>query len=111
MSMQFREGGQRPDCSSRFKSLNLVCVIACDTLDVAAVQAQVVQHTVVQGVQLTNCLVVGGPFAESFCDVHFHVPFQYDYFDELCLTESLLEEQLVFSQSSHAVFAGRVNEF
>ena len=53
-------------------------MIAGDAIDIGARNAQVVELTIVESGELTDGLLIGGPFLESFADVHWKSPVVYE---------------------------------
>src|SRR5215217_2149490 len=56
------------------KDLERIDMIARDTIDIRAVDAEVVQLTIVERSEFTNRLLVSGPLLEGFTNVHLKSP-------------------------------------
>ena len=64
-------------------------MIAGNTIDIGARDAQVVELTIVESSELTDGLLISGPFLESLANVHLKSPFVY----KLVFSGSVKNEQ------------------
>ncbi len=87
--------------------LNLVGMIMGNTLNITTVQTEVIEHTIVQSVELTKSALIGAPFAECLTNVHFEL---LSCFHKRYVGGREQNEQRVFLQHRHAGNAGLVNK-
>jgi hypothetical protein len=73
-------------------------MIAGNALDVGTGNAQVVQLTVVEGIQFPDGLLISGPLLESLANVHFSLLFSHDAY----VVGRALLEQWAFGQATYA---------
>lgn len=76
-------------------------MVAGNARDIGAGDAQVIELTVVESIELTDGLLVGGPLAKRLAEVHLKSPFVYK--GDIVLFP--LGEQLGFAQTWHAICA------